>query len=74
MHLNKCNNFKSKKFLYHGYQKIFIYFNLESISAQISLDTIESSFLIKNFTSANLFLKSTLDLPFKPSNLIPRPE
>ena len=42
------------------------------------LDTIESSSIIKNFTSNNLFLKAALDMIFRPSNfvpgLIPRPE
>ena len=55
-----------------------IYPNLESITVYKSLDTIESSFLIKSVTSDNLFLRATLDLPFKASNLvpglIPRPE
>ena len=64
--------------LYDGYQKIFIYPIFESITVHKPLDTIESLFLIKNFTSDNLFLKAALDLPFKPGNfapgLISRPE
>ena len=36
--------------------------NLESISVHKSLDTIESSSIINNFTSDNLFLKTALDL------------
>ena len=52
--------------------------NFESISVHKSLDTIESSSIINNFTSDNLFLKAALNLPFKPSNfvlnLIPRTE
>ena len=42
------------------------------------LDTIESSSIINNFTSDNVFFKATLDLLFKPSNFVPsliaRPE
>ena len=57
---------------------IIIYPNLGSLSVRKSLVTIESSSIINNFTSDNLFLKSTWDLSFKPSNfvpgLIPRPE
>ena len=36
-----------------------------------SLDTIDSSWIIKSFTSDNLFLKAALDSSFKSSNLIP---
>ena len=42
--------------------------NLESISVNKSLDTIESSSIINNFTSDNLFFKAALDFPFKPCN------
>ena len=52
--------------------------NLELISIHKLLDTIESSSIIKNFTSDSLFLNAALDLSNKPSNfipgLIPRPE
>ena len=64
----------------HAFSRIIIiiYPNLGSLSVHKSLVTIESSSIINNFTSDNLFLKSTLDLSFKPSNfvpgLIPRPE
>ena len=45
--------------------------NLESISVHKSVDTIESSSIINNFTSNSLFLKAALDLSFKPSNFVP---
>ena len=48
------------------------------MSVHKSLDTTESSSIIKNFFSDNLFLKAALDLSFKSSNfvlgLILRPE
>ena len=44
--------------------------NLQLISTHKSLDIIDSSSKIKNFTYDNLFLKA-LGLSFKPSNLIP---
>ena len=43
--------------------------NFEATYLHKSLDTIENSFIIKNFTSDNLFLKEALDLPFKSSIL-----
>ena len=45
--------------------------NLESISVHKYLYTKESSSIIKNFASDNLFLKMALDLSFIPSNYVP---
>ena len=45
--------------------------NLGSISVHKSLDAIESTSIVKNFTSDGLFLKAALDLSFKPSNFVP---
>ena len=57
---------------------ISIFPNLESNSVHRSLDTLESSSIIKNFTSDNLFLKAALDMSFKTSGfipgLVPKPE
>ena len=50
---------------------IYISCNLELISTHKSLDTIDSSSIVKNVTSDNLFFIAALDLSFKPSKLIP---
>ena len=47
---------------------INISLNPEYVFVHKSLDTIESSSIIKSFTSDKLFFKATLDFSFKPSN------
>ena len=52
---------KDQRMIFKGIV-IIISLNIESKSFHKSLDTIESSSIIKNFTSDNLFLKAALDL------------
>ena len=42
-----------------------------SISVHKSLDAIEISSIINNFTSDKLFIKAVLDLSFKPGKFVP---